>query len=205
MFLDGLKAGLEQHVDLNVVGAVSTAQEAIALLEEFLPDVVLMDIRLASGTGIEAASSIKQNQPTAQVVMLTASDDEADLYASIKAGASGYLLKGSSADEIAEGVRGAAAGLSPISPSMASQLLAEFAELSKKDDEPKDPALRLSARELEVLQLVAKGMSNRDIGTQLAISENTAKKHIRNILEKLHLKSRVEAALHAVKQGLVEP
>lgn len=205
LFLDGLKAGLEQFDDLEVINAVGTTQDAISLVEEAIPDVVLMDIRMASPTGIEATSQIKQLLPSANVVMLTASEEESDLYASIRAGASGYLLKGSSAEEIADAVRGAAAGFSPISPSMASQLLTEFAELSKKSPEPKKSGLALSDREIEVLKLVAKGMSNKQIGEELGISENTAKKHIRNILDKLHLKSRVEAALHAVREGLVKP
>ena len=133
--------------------------------------------------------------------MLTASDEEADLYESIRAGASGYLLKdGSTYDQVAEAVRVVAGGQSLISPAMATKLLDEFVQMSR------DPvqSTTLTARELEVLRLVARGMSNRDIAKELFISENTVKNHIRNILEKLQMKSRMEAAMYAVRSKLID-
>jgi two-component system NarL family response regulator len=137
--------------------------------------------------------------------MLTISDEEADLYEAIKAGASGYLLKEISIDEVAGAVRQVYVGQSLISPTMASKLLNEFAAMVKKRDERTHvPGPRLTERELEVLKLVAKGMNNRDIGQELFISENTVKNHVRNILEKLHLHSRMEAVVYAVREKLLD-
>jgi DNA-binding NarL/FixJ family response regulator len=155
-------------------------------------------------SGIEACTAIKDVVPSAKIVMLTISDDEADLYDAIKAGASGYLLKEISIDEVAAAIRSVAGGQSLISPSMASKLLTEFATMIKKGDEKQLPAPRLTDRELEVLKLVARGLNNRDIAKELFISENTVKNHIRNILEKLQLHSRMEAVVYAVREKLLE-
>jgi two-component system NarL family response regulator len=136
--------------------------------------------------------------------MLTISDEEADLYEAIKAGAAGYLLKEISIDEVSNAVRAVHQGQSLISPSMASKLLNEFASMVKRqDDRAQLPGPRLTDRELEVLKLVAKGLNNRDIGQELFISENTVKNHVRNILEKLHLHSRMEAVVYAVREKLL--
>jgi two-component system NarL family response regulator len=137
--------------------------------------------------------------------MLTISDEEEDLYDAIKAGASGYLLKEISIEEVADAIRSVHAGQSLISPSMASKLLTEFATMAKKDEEKQQmPAPRLTDREMEVLTLVAQGLNNRDIAKELFISENTVKNHVRNILEKLHLHSRMEAVVYAVREKLLE-
>jgi two-component system NarL family response regulator len=170
-----------------------------------MPDVILMDVRMPKRSGIEAASQIKDLMPHVKILMLTISDEEADLYDAIKAGASGYLLKEIPIDEVADAIRSVWAGQSRISPSMASKLLNEFAAMSKATgDQPQIPAPRLTDREMEVLRLVAKGMNNRDIAKELYISENTVKNHIRNILEKLHLHSRMEAVVYAVREKLLE-
>ena len=163
-----------------------------------------MDVRMPRRSGIEACTAIKDVVPSAKIVMLTISDDEADLYDAIKAGASGYLLKEISIDEVAAAIRSVAGGQSLISPSMASKLLTEFATMIKKGDEKQLPAPRLTDRELEVLKLVARGLNNRDIAKELFISENTVKNHIRNILEKLQLHSRMEAVVYAVREKLLE-
>ncbi len=137
--------------------------------------------------------------------MLTISDEEADLYEAIKAGATGYLLKEISIEEVATAIRAVHGGQSLISPSMASKLITEFASMSRRGDEAKQvPAPRLTDREMEVLKLVATGMNNRDIAKALFISENTVKNHIRNILEKLQLHSRMEAVVYAVREKLLE-
>jgi two-component system NarL family response regulator len=137
--------------------------------------------------------------------MLTISAEEADLYAAITGGATGNRLKENSIDEVATANRAVAGGQSLISPSMASKLISEFAQLVKRDDDRQQvPAPRLTERELEVLRLVARGMNNRDIARQLFISENTVKNHIRNILEKLQLHSRMEAVVYAVREKLLE-
>ena len=138
--------------------------------------------------------------------MLTISDEEADLYEAIKAGATGYLLKEISIDEVASAVRAVYDGQSLISPAMASKLLTEFALMAKRSNERSQqvPTPRLTERELEVLKLVARGLNNRDIAKELFISENTVKNHIRNILEKLQLHSRMEAVVYAVREKLLE-
>jgi DNA-binding NarL/FixJ family response regulator len=205
LFRRGLLMVLKQEDDIDVVGEAGDGQEAVQKAQELMPDVVLMDVRMPRRSGIEATSQIKDLLPHVKILMLTISDDEADLYDAIKAGASGYLLKEISIDEVAEAVRSVYAGQSRLSPSMASKLLTEFAAMSKRADERQQlPAPSLTEREMEVLTLVARGMNNRDIAKDLFISENTVKNHIRNILEKLHLHSRMEAVVYAVREKLLE-
>ena len=146
---------------------------------------------------------MKDAAPAARIIMLTASDEEADLYEAVKNGASGYLLKDSSIDEVAQAVRVVADGQSLISPSMAIKLLDEFKQMSRAD-RTSVPTPRLTERELEVLRLVAQGLNNREIAKQLFISENTVKNHVRNILEKLQLHSRMEAVMYAVREKLLD-
>ena len=205
LFRRGLQMVLEQETDIDVIGEAADGAEAVAKAQELMPDVVLMDVRMPKRSGIEATQEIKDLLPHAKILMLTISDEEADLYDAIKAGASGYLLKEISIEEVADAIRSVWAGQSRISPSMASKLLNEFAAISKRGDERRQvPAPRLTEREMEVLGLVAEGLNNREIGVRLFISENTVKNHIRNILEKLHLHSRMEAVVYAVREKLLE-
>jgi two-component system NarL family response regulator len=205
LFRRGLQMVLEGEADIDVVGEASDGHEAVERAERTTPDVVLMDVRMPKRSGIEATRAIKEVLPSSKILMLTISDEEADLYEAIKAGASGYLLKEISIEEVANAVREVHAGKSLISPSMASKLLNEFAAMVKRRDERSNiPGPRLTERELEVLKLVAKGMNNRDIGSELFISENTVKNHVRNILEKLHLHSRMEAVVYAVREKLLD-
>jgi len=205
LFRRGIQMVLEQEPDLEVIGEAADGAEAIEKAQELMPDVVLMDVRMPRRTGIEATQEIKELLPHAKILMLTISDEEADLYDAIKAGASGYLMKEISIEEVADAIRSVWAGQSRISPSMASKLLTEFAAMSKRADERRQvPAPRLTEREMEVLRLVAEGMNNREIGQALFISENTVKNHIRNILEKLHLHSRMKAVVYAVREKMIE-
>ncbi|MDQ3645509.1 MAG: response regulator transcription factor [Actinomycetota bacterium] len=205
LFRRGLQMVLEGEADIEVVAEASDGFEALERAEQSSPDVVLMDVRMPKRSGIDATRAIKETLPSTHVLMLTISDEEADLYEAIKAGASGYLLKEISIDEVASAVRSVYQGQSLISPSMASKLLTEFATMVKRQDERTQiPAPRLTDRELEVLKLVAKGLNNRDIGAELFISENTVKNHVRNILEKLHLHSRMEAVVYAVREKLLD-
>jgi len=205
LFRRGLQMVLEAEPDIDLVGEASDGVEAVERSQELMPDVILMDVRMPKRSGIEAASQIKDLLPHVKILMLTISDEEADLYDAIKAGASGYLLKEIPIEEVADAIRSVWAGQSRISPSMASKLLNEFAAMSKATgDRSQIPAPRLTDREMEVLRLVAKGMNNRDIAKDLYISENTVKNHIRNILEKLHLHSRMEAVVYAVREKLLE-
>jgi DNA-binding NarL/FixJ family response regulator len=153
--------------------------------------------------GIEAARRIRGAQPATKIVMLTVSDDEDDLYAAVRAGASGYLLKELPIEEVAEAVRAVARGHAPVSPAMTTKLLAEFNALSRRVEEPHD-GVALTDRELEVLRLIARGMTNKDIAAELVIAQNTVRNHVRNILEKLQVRSRVEAAMYAVREKLVD-
>ena len=205
LFRRGLIMVLESEPDIEVVAEAQDGTEVIAKTEEFMPDVVLMDVRMPKQNGIEAARAIREMVPSVKIVMLTVSDEEDDLFDAIKAGANGYLLKEISIEEVADAIRSVTTGQSLLSPSMASKLLNEFNALAKQADEkPRLAAPRLTTRELEVLKLVAQGMSNRDVAEQLFIAENTVKNHVRNILEKLHLHSRMEAVLYAVREKLFE-
>ncbi len=206
LFRRGLQMVLDEEGDMAVVGEANDGQEAVGKAGDLLPDIVLMDIRMPRRGGIEACTGIKDVAPSARIVMLTISDEEADLFEAVKAGATGYLLKEIPIDEVADAVRAVYGGQSLITPSMASKLLNEFASMVKKEDEPQQqvPAPRLTEREIEVLRLVARGMNNRDIAKELFISENTVKNHVRNILEKLQLHSRMEAVVYAVREKLLE-
>jgi DNA-binding NarL/FixJ family response regulator len=205
LFRRGLQMVLKQEPDIEVVGEAGDGHEATDKAQELMPDVILMDVRMPRRSGIEATQQIKELLPHVKILMLTISDEEADLYDAIKAGASGYLLKEISIDEVADAIRSVWQGQSRISPSMAAKLLTEFAAMSKRADERQQlPAPRLTEREMEVLKLVAQGLNNRDIAKELFISENTVKNHIRNILEKLHLHSRMEAVVYAVREKLLE-
>jgi DNA-binding NarL/FixJ family response regulator len=205
LFRRGLRMVLEDEEDIEVVGEAGDGEEVVDLATEAAPDVVVMDVRMPILSGIEATERIKEDLPTTKILMLTISDEEDDLYEAIKAGANGYLLKEISIDEIGNAVRSVNGGQSLISPSMASKLLNEFAAMVRKEEEKQQvPAPRLTPREMEVLEHVAKGMNNREIAKALFISENTVKNHVRNILEKLHLHSRMEAVVYAVRENLLE-
>jgi DNA-binding NarL/FixJ family response regulator len=205
LFRRGLEMVLETEPDIEVVAEANNGKQAFEAAVEHMPDLVLMDVRMPAHGGIDATRRIKESAPHIKILMLTISDEEEDLYDAIKAGASGYLLKEISIEEVATAIRSVRAGQSLISPSMATKLLTEFAAMARKDEEKQQmPAPRLTAREMEVLTLVAQGMNNRDIAKALFISENTVKNHVRNILEKLHLHSRMEAVVYAVREKLLE-
>jgi DNA-binding NarL/FixJ family response regulator len=193
---------------ITVIGEAADGEEAVAQAAAHGPDVVLMDIRMPKINGIEAARQMKEVAPSAKIVILTISDEEEDLFEAIRSGASGYLLKDIPLDELADSVRAVHGGQSLINPSMAGKLLSEFATLARRDAEEEPakhaPAPKLTDREMEVLRLVARGMNNRDIAKELFISENTVKNHVRNILEKLQIHSRMEAVMIAVREKLIE-
>jgi DNA-binding NarL/FixJ family response regulator len=207
LFRRGLEMVLDEEADIEVVDQASDGSEAVEKAGESLPDVVLMDIRMPRSSGIEACRAMKEVAPSAKIVMLTISDEEEDLFEAIRAGASGYLLKDLPLDEVAETVRAVHGGQSLINPSMAGKLLTEFATLARRDGQERVqqvPPPRLTDREMQVLKLVARGMNNRDIAKELFISENTVKNHVRNILEKLQIHSRMEAVMVAVREKLIE-
>jgi DNA-binding NarL/FixJ family response regulator len=207
LFRRGLEMVLAAEDDIELVGEASDGAEAVQKAGESLPDVVLMDIRMPRSSGIQACRAMKEVAPSSKIVMLTISDEEEDLFEAIRAGASGYLLKDIPLDEVADVVRAVHGGQSLINPSMAAKLLTEFATLARRDAEERVeqvPAPKLTDREMQVLKLVARGMNNRDIAKELFISENTVKNHVRNILEKLQIHSRMEAVMIAVREKLIE-
>jgi DNA-binding NarL/FixJ family response regulator len=203
LFRRGLTMLLGVEDDIEVVGEAGDGVAGTELAISAAPDVILMDVRMPKRSGIEACVAIKEAVPTARIIMLTVSDEEADLYEAVKNGASGYLLKDSSTDEVAQAIRVVSDGQSLISPSMAIKLLDEFKQMSRADRQ-QVPTPRLTERELEVLRLVAQGLNNREIAKRLFISENTVKNHVRNILEKLQLHSRMEAVMYAVREKLLD-
>ncbi|PUA81972.1 DNA-binding response regulator [Nocardioides currus] len=203
LFRRGLTMLLAQDADINVVGEAADGVHGTELAESLAPDVVLLDVRMPRRSGVEACRAIKEAVPSAKIIMLTVSDEEADLYESVKNGASGYLLKDSSIEEVAQAIRVVNEGQSLISPSMAIKLIDEFKQMSKPEKE-QSTALKLTERELEVLRLVARGLNNREVAKELFISENTVKNHVRNILEKLQLHSRMEAVMYAMKEKLLD-
>jgi DNA-binding NarL/FixJ family response regulator len=201
----GLCAALGSDDAIALVGEAGDGGEAVEAAAALHPDVVLMDVRMPGQSGVEAAARIHEELPDVRIVMLTGSDDEQDLFAALRAGASGYLLKEVSIDELADAVRAIDRGEGLVAQPLVATLLREFTSLSRRvDDADADDAPRLTDREVEVLRLVARGMSNKEIAAQLVIAENTVKNHVRNILEKLRLRSRTEAAMYAVREKLVE-
>jgi len=195
---------LEDEADIEVVGETGDGLDAVERIVDLMPDLVLMDVGMPGVSGIEATRQVRALVPSVKVAILTVSERDEDLFAAVRAGATGYLLKEVSIEELPEAVRAVARGHSLISPTMASRLLTEFNVLSRRVEEERGNVPRLSDRELEVLRLVARGLSNREIATELVIAENTVKNHVRNILEKLQLRSRMEAAMYAVREKLVD-
>lgn len=187
-----------------VVGQAADGDAAEAAVADLAPDVVLLDVRMPGRTGIETARAVRDTSPTTRVVMLTASDEENDLFDAIVAGADGYVLKDSSLDAVCDAVRAVTGGRSLLSPAMAAKLLDRFRTLARPEPGTPPPGgPPLSAREREVLGLLAKGLPNRRIAENLFVSENTVKSHVANVLAKLHLRSRTEAALYAARSQVL--
>lgn len=206
LFRRGLRHVLDDAPDLVVVGEAADGAEAVELAVATSPDVVLMDIRMPRMSGIEATAEILNERPKTKIVMLTVSEEAEDLLASLRAGACGYLLKEVAIDEIAAAVRGVTRGLALISPSVAPSLIRAYRELAENVRTPNDARFAapvLTPREVSVLELIAEGHSNREIAARLFVAENTVKNHVRNVLEKLHVHSRTEAVLFAVRERLI--
>jgi DNA-binding NarL/FixJ family response regulator len=200
LFRDGITSLLEA-AGYDVVEQVGNGELAIEAIRKLTPDLVLLDITMPIKDGIETLQIIKKEFPKVKVVMLTVSDEDDDLFAAIQSGADGYLLKDLKSDEFLEMLKGLESGEAAISRRMTSRLISGFQELSRQTDRSKS---LLTERELELLNLMADGLSNKVIASKLFISENTVKYHIRNILQKFGVQNRTEAVAIGIRQGLLE-
>lgn len=203
LFRKGLARLLDAQPDFEVVGEASDGIEGLEQARLLRPDVVLMDLRMPVCGGLEATREIKRELPHVRVVMLTVSQDDQDFFAAIRCGADGYLVKDTRPDGLFQELRGLAEGQAPLSRTMTSKLLRELARYGRLTHPPVAPD-ELTPREREVLLLVAEGLTNNEIAEQLGISPNTVRNHLRAILEKLGLRNRVQAAVYAVRAGLLD-
>jgi len=202
LFRTGLKNLLLEQGGLGVVGEASNGAEAVRMVRELAPDVVVMDLNMPTMSGVEATRHITALSPLTRVIVLTISEDDADVMDAIVAGACGYLLKDASIADVVSGIRSAAVGASLISPTIASKVLSRVRATTADTDMAEAIRTELSDRELEVLKLIANGKDNAQIAAELVISPKTVKNHISNILMKLQIQNRIQAAVYAVRSGL---
>ena len=204
LFRRGIAAVLANQENLEVAGEALDGLEAIEKAKEIVPDVILMDLNMPRCSGLEAIQALQTEMPQVNILVLTVSENEADLFAAMKFGARGYVLKNTEPDELIHAILHIAQGGVIVSPLMATKLLTEFKDLTAgvEKESIQEADSDLSPREGEVLQLVAKGATNKEIADALFISENTVKTHLKSILETLHLANRSQAAAYAVKRGL---
>jgi NarL family two-component system response regulator LiaR len=200
MVRQGVRAFLSTQSDFSVVGEAGTGADAIALAAQHVPDVVLMDLIMPDMDGVEATRRLKQVSPRSQVVVLTSYHEDEHIFPALKAGALSYLLKDLSSEELASAIRKAAVGDAVLHPRVAARVIKE---LQGPRAEKVNPFTELSERELEVLKLIADGMSNAEIAAKLFLSEKTVKGHVSNILSKLQLVDRTQAAVYAWREGIV--
>ncbi|WP_405616912.1 response regulator [Streptomyces sp. NBC_00076] len=206
MVRQGFTVLLNTQPDIEVIGQAVDGLDAIAQVAELVPDVVLMDIRMPELGGIEATRRITDERPDIKVLVLTTFDLDEYVYEALRAGASGFLLKDASADQLAEAVRVVAAGDALLAPGITRRLIAEFSRLGDRPRTPlKERVGGLTERETEVLALIAQGLSNAEIAERLVVAEQTVKTHVGRILVKLGLRDRTQAAVFAYESGLVRP
>ncbi len=205
LFREGLHTLLSVHDDLEVVGEASNGQEAIDAVEKLGPDVVLMDLRMPVLNGVAATRQITESAANSRVIVLTTFDDDEYIFDGLRAGAVGYLLKDVPSAKLVEAIRAAAQGESFLQPSVAAKVLAEFSRMAAPNTavSQQDLVEPLSERELEILGVLATGASNREIANELFITEGTVKNHVTNILGKLGVRDRTQAALKAKELGLI--
>jgi DNA-binding NarL/FixJ family response regulator len=202
LFREGLISLLSECKSIDVVGQARDGWQAIEKTHILRPDVILMDVSMPRMDGVIATQRIKAEHPDVNIAMLTVSEDEA-LFSAVRSGARSYLAKSISLDDLESAIQTIASGGTVVSPHLAHRLLEEFAHLAKDTKGAPKETEHLTAREREVLELVARGASNKEIATRLVIAENTVKVHLRNILDKLQLRNRQQAAALAVQEGLV--
>ena len=204
LFREGLRTLLSVQPDLKVVGEAGDGEEALKLCRTLKPAVVLMDLQMPVLDGVEATRRLHHEQPDSRVIVLTTFDDDEMVFDGLRAGALGYLLKDAPSEKLAEAIRAAARGESFLQPSIAAKVVAEFARLTAKRSPPAQALIEpLSDREQEILALIATGATNREIGNQLFLAEGTVKNHVTNVLGKLGVRDRTQAALKAREMGLI--
>lgn len=204
LFREGLRTLLSVHSDFEIVGEAGNGQEAINLVRSHTPSVVLMDLQMPVLDGVAATHRLHEEYPQCRVIVLTTFDDDEKVFDGLRAGAVGYLLKDAPSEKLAEAIRVAARGETFLQPSVAAKVVAEFARLTRKTTEhPNSFSEPLSEREVEILRLIASGGSNREIAEALFLAEGTVKNHVTNILGKLGVRDRTQAAIKAKDIGLV--
>ena len=206
LFRKALASLINGQFDMTVVGEASDGAEAVAQIRALAPDLVVMDVNMPVASGIDGVRAARQAGIDLPIIMLTISDEDDDLFEAIKAGANGYLLKNLKPEQLFEGIRLAVHGEAPISPAIASRLLDAFRHggppSAFRAPAPGEDEMELTRREAEILRYVAAGLSNKEIATQLTITEGTVKNHVHHALEKLHLTNRVQAAAYAVRHRM---
>ena len=203
LFRDGLARILNGYPDIDVVAAVNSGEAAVTAVAQHQPDVILLDVNMPGIGGVGATQQLRQANPDVRILMLTVSEQESDLFAAIRSGARGYLLKDATSEQLHDAVRRVHAGEAIIAPAMAAKLFDKFAELPEAPQ--RSPKLEeLTQRERQILHYLTQGLSDKEIGRELSLSPHTVKVHLHRILEKLDLRSRVEAAAWAVRHGLTK-
>ncbi len=200
LFRRGLINLLSAEPGLEVVGEADTGRKAVEKTRELMPDVVLMDVYMPEWDGIETTRRLKAEFPYLKIIVLTIAEDEKVLFEAVKAGAQGYLLKKIEPERLFDQIRAVASGEAAIAGHLAARLLEEFGRQKQRDET--DPLQGLTSREREVLHLLTRGKTNKEIAVELGIAENTVKNHLKNILEKLHLENRVQAVAFALREGM---
>ena len=202
LFRRGVRRMLEAEEDMSVLGEAATGREALQMARELMPDVILMDIQMPEMDGIEATRTLHREMPHIGIVFVTMHANDEFVFRGLQAGGRGYILKDADPESMLRAIRAVANGESLLGTSVAQKVMRQFAALDKAQAPLVD---RLTPREVEVLKLIASGMSNKEIAAQLSISEKTVKNHINNIFSKLHLYDRTQATLYAIRTGLVKP
>ncbi|BBI32178.1 response regulator [Cohnella abietis] len=206
---EGMRTIVSAVPDFLIIGEAATGEEALLLMDELLPDLILMDINMPGMGGLEAVKIIKSAHPSVKIIMVTVSDDVSHLFEALKKGAQGYLLKNLNPSAWRDYLRAVAFDEAPLNPELAMSILREFADAKAKNSpafvkEKEHESDGLTPREKGILQEVARGQKNRDIAVSLGLSEHTVKNHLKNILQKLHLNNRVQLTRYAYEQGMVE-
>jgi len=204
LFRRGVLAALASRPHIEVVGEAGNGEEAVQLARQTQPDVILMDIAMPVCSGLEATRQIKRELPRIKIIMLTVSEEDEALFEAVRAGAEGYLLKDLKVNQLFEAIESVVRGEAPLSGAIAAKLLRELQRSTPSHAVPAELTETLSEREIEILTLVGQGLSNKEIADRLYISESTVKNHLRTILDKLHLRNRIQAAIYASRIGLVK-